>query len=148
MASDSNHVLHNSANLSFCTVYDIPALTVQNVQDDSETLTHLLEFNDKGPPCVQDKRQDQTPTSPKSIPTFLDYAELRAMNRRMAHKEAKHIHLSEIKEAVSKPAKKAPSNAFHIGFKSANNGLNTTILPLHETTFDRNLTEGCNGQSV
>lgn len=67
------------ATVLFYTACTSPELTVQDIQDNVETLSHLLDSEDKSLPFLSVQEQQPTPTPPKSIPKLLSRPELLAI---------------------------------------------------------------------
>lgn len=129
MADNPEHILRNSTNPWFRTVYINTGRTRHSKQDDLETLAHGQESEDEGSSSILVQGHDPTSSPPKPILDLLKNAELRETRRQMAHRKGARMNSSRVKETVSQAAKATRSDAFKISYECANDDLK--ITPFH-----------------
>lgn len=116
MMSYSERVLRINANASSHTIYASPGFTEKKVQDQVETLAHVLESEDQDLPCTPAQGQDPTPAPLRSASEVFDNAELRVEMHQMTQREAERVFTSSVQSSMTKVAEEAIYDAFQIGF--------------------------------
>lgn len=120
IGSDFEHIFHKDTSPSDRTVHASPVSTRYNIPDNVQVLGHAEESEEEQRPSVPALGQKPTPAPPNSICKLYNSAKLRVFMRQMTHKEAKSIHTSRSKSSNVESCRGALSDAFYIGFESAN----------------------------